>query len=116
MLRWQVDIQEYRGNMTIVHKAGYIKNNSDILRRWALANTLDNPGYELLEAEPQTLIERINITDMGTEFFEEVRESYKQDRNFHLLTSLLDKDCRDTFLDNSMDEFWKTSYHEGRFL
>ncbi|MBW0584605.1 hypothetical protein O181_124320 [Austropuccinia psidii MF-1] len=37
-------------------------------------------------------IEGINITDIGTEFFEEVRESYKKDKNFHILTSLLDKD------------------------
>ncbi|MBW0563601.1 hypothetical protein O181_103316 [Austropuccinia psidii MF-1] len=43
MLRWQIPIQEYRGNMTIVHKAGNIHKNSDGLSRWALANTPDNP-------------------------------------------------------------------------
>ncbi|MBW0498811.1 hypothetical protein O181_038526 [Austropuccinia psidii MF-1] len=81
MLRWQIDIQEYRGNMTIVHKAGNIHKNSAGLRRCALANTPDNPAYVPLEAEPQIQIEGINITDIGTEFFEEVRESYKQDKN-----------------------------------
>ncbi|MBW0538373.1 hypothetical protein O181_078088 [Austropuccinia psidii MF-1] len=85
MLRWKIAIQEYRGNMTIVHKAGNIHNNADGLSRWALANTLDNPAYVLLEAEPQIPIEGINITDIGTKFFEEVRESYKQDKNCHIL-------------------------------
>ncbi|MBW0559247.1 hypothetical protein O181_098962 [Austropuccinia psidii MF-1] len=111
----QIAIKEYRGNMTIVHKAGNIHKNSDVLRRWALANTPDNPAYVPLEAEPQIPIEGINITDIGTEFFEEVRESYKKDKNCHIMTSLLDKDCKDTSLVNALDEFWKNSYSEGRF-
>ncbi|MBW0566846.1 hypothetical protein O181_106561 [Austropuccinia psidii MF-1] len=101
--------------MTIVHKAGNIHKNADGLSRWALANTPDNPAYVPLEAEPQIPIEGINITDIGTEFFEEVRESYKQDRNCHILTSLLDEDCKDTSLVNALDEVWKNSYSEGRF-
>ncbi|MBW0533685.1 hypothetical protein O181_073400 [Austropuccinia psidii MF-1] len=115
MLRWQIAIQEYRGNMTIVHKAGKIRNNSDGFSTWALANTPDNPAYVPLEEEPQIPIEGINITDIGTEFFEEVRESYKQDKNCHILTSLLDKDCKDQSLVNALDEVWKSSYSEGRF-
>ncbi|MBW0510766.1 hypothetical protein O181_050481 [Austropuccinia psidii MF-1] len=103
MLIWQIAIQEYRGNMTIVHKAGNIQRNSDGLSRWALGNTPDNPDYVPLEAEPYIPIEGINITDIGTEFFEEVREYYKQDKNFHILTSLLDNDCKDTSLVNAMD-------------
>ncbi|MBW0558756.1 hypothetical protein O181_098471 [Austropuccinia psidii MF-1] len=86
MLRWQIAIQKYRGNMTIAHKAGNIHKNADGLRRWELASTPDNPSYVPLEAEPQIPIEGINITDIGTEFFEEVRESYKQDNNCHILT------------------------------
>ncbi|MBW0583432.1 hypothetical protein O181_123147 [Austropuccinia psidii MF-1] len=115
MLRWQIAIQEYRGNMTIVHKVGHIHKNSDGLSRWALANTPDNPAYVPLEAEPQIPIEEINITDTGTKFFEEVREPYKQDNNFHILTSLLDKYCKDTSLVNALDEVWKHSSSEGRF-
>ncbi|MBW0492947.1 hypothetical protein O181_032662 [Austropuccinia psidii MF-1] len=80
MLRWQIDIQEYRRNMTIAHKAENINKKSDGLSRWALANTPDNPAYVLLEAEPQIPIEGINISDIGTEFFEEFRESYRQER------------------------------------
>ncbi|MBW0539285.1 hypothetical protein O181_079000 [Austropuccinia psidii MF-1] len=115
MLRWQIAIQEYGGNMTIFHKAGNIHKNSDGLSRWSLANTPDYPAYVPLESEPQIPIEGINITDIETEFFEEVRESYKQYKNCHILTSLLDKNCKDTSLVNQMDEVWKNSYFEGRF-
>ncbi|MBW0515060.1 hypothetical protein O181_054775 [Austropuccinia psidii MF-1] len=71
MLRWKIAIQEYRGNMTIVHKEGNIHKKDDVLSRWALANTPGNPAYVPLEAEPQIPIEGINITDIGTEFLEE---------------------------------------------
>ncbi|MBW0526443.1 hypothetical protein O181_066158 [Austropuccinia psidii MF-1] len=114
MLTWQIAIQEYRGNMTIVHKSGNIHNNADLLSRWALPNTSDNPAYVPTSAEPQIPIEGINITDVGTEFFE-VRESYKKDRNCHNLTALLEKDCKDASLANSLDDIWKTSYNNERF-
>ncbi|MBW0539391.1 hypothetical protein O181_079106 [Austropuccinia psidii MF-1] len=81
ILRWQMAIQEYRGNMPIVNKAGNIHKNADGLSSWELANTPDNPAYVPLEAEPQIPIEGINITDIGNEFFEEVIEFYKQDKN-----------------------------------
>ncbi|MBW0536079.1 hypothetical protein O181_075794 [Austropuccinia psidii MF-1] len=115
ILRWQMAIQEYRVNMTIVHKPRKINKNADGLRRWALSNIPDSPAYAPLEAEPQILIEGINITDIGTEFFEEFRESYKKDKNCHIFTSLLDKDCKDTSLSNALDEVWKNFYSEGRF-
>ncbi|MBW0513277.1 hypothetical protein O181_052992 [Austropuccinia psidii MF-1] len=98
--------------MTIVDKARNICKNADGLSRWALANTPDNPSYVLLEEESQIPIEGINITDTGTKFFEEVRKSYKQDRNFHIMTCLLDKDCKDTVLASSLDELpFSTAYH-----
>ncbi|MBW0518010.1 hypothetical protein O181_057725 [Austropuccinia psidii MF-1] len=115
MLRCQIAIQEYRGNMTIVHKAGNIHKNTDGLSRWELPNTPDNPAYVPTGAEPKISIEGINITDFGKEFFEEVRESYKLDKNCHILTSLLDKDCKYAALANSLDNIWKTSYDNGRF-
>ncbi|MBW0556865.1 hypothetical protein O181_096580 [Austropuccinia psidii MF-1] len=91
-LRWKIAIQEYRGNMTIVHEAGNIHKNADGLSRWELANTPDTPAYVPLETESQIPIEGVHITDIGTEFVEEVGESYKQDKNCHILTSLLYKD------------------------
>ncbi|MBW0498612.1 hypothetical protein O181_038327 [Austropuccinia psidii MF-1] len=56
------------------------------------------------------------MTDIGTEFFEEVRESYNQYKNFHILTSLSDKYCKDTSLVSPLDEVWNNSYSEGRFF
>ncbi|MBW0488327.1 hypothetical protein O181_028042 [Austropuccinia psidii MF-1] len=112
ILRWQIATQGYRGNMTIVHKAGNIHKNPDGLSRWELANTPDNSAYVPLEAEPQIPIEQINMTAIRTDFFEEVRESYTQDKNCHILNSLLDKDCKGTYLVNSLDETWKTFYSE----
>ncbi|MBW0503687.1 hypothetical protein O181_043402 [Austropuccinia psidii MF-1] len=67
MLRWEITIQEYRGNMTIVHKSANINKNSDGLSRWALPNTLYHQDYVPLEAEPQITIEGININYIGTE-------------------------------------------------
>ncbi|MBW0504852.1 hypothetical protein O181_044567 [Austropuccinia psidii MF-1] len=115
MLRWKIAIQEYRGNMTIFHKAGNIYKNAYGLSRWALANTPNIPACVPLEEEPQIPIEGIKITYIGTEFFDEVRESYKQYKNCHISTILLDKYCTDTFLVNALDEVWKNSYYEGRF-
>ncbi|MBW0579754.1 hypothetical protein O181_119469 [Austropuccinia psidii MF-1] len=114
MLRWQIAIQEYKGNMTIVHQAGNINKNSDGLSRWELPNTPDNTAYVPTGAEHQIPIEGINITDIGTKFFE-VRESYKVDKKCHILTSLLDKDCKDAALANSLDDISKETYDNGRF-
>ncbi|MBW0575303.1 hypothetical protein O181_115018 [Austropuccinia psidii MF-1] len=115
MLRWQISIQEYGGNMTIVLKAINIHKNADGLSRWALPNTPDNNSYVPISAEPQIPIEGTNITDVETEFFEEVREIYKQDKNCHILTALLDNNCKDAALANSLDDIWKASYDNGTF-
>ncbi|MBW0507391.1 hypothetical protein O181_047106 [Austropuccinia psidii MF-1] len=100
--------------MTIVHKAGNIHKNSDGLSRWALPITTDNPSYVFTGSETQIPTEGINITDVGTEFSEEVRDTYKLDNNFHILTSLLDKGHKDAALANSLDDIWKPNYENGR--
>ncbi|MBW0477328.1 hypothetical protein O181_017043 [Austropuccinia psidii MF-1] len=46
MLRWQIAIQEYRRNMTIIYKEGKIHNNADDLSRWPLDNVKSNPAYD----------------------------------------------------------------------
>ncbi|MBW0516349.1 hypothetical protein O181_056064 [Austropuccinia psidii MF-1] len=115
MLRWQTAIQEYRGNMTIVHKDGNIHKNADGLRIWSFPNNTDYPAYVPEEASPQTPIEGICVTDLNTTFFEQVINSYTQDKNGSLLCQLLNKDCKDNTLIHSLDEVWKKSYDEGRF-
>ncbi|MBW0469201.1 hypothetical protein O181_008916 [Austropuccinia psidii MF-1] len=85
------------------------------LSRWKVANTPNNTAYLLPEEETKIPIEAINITEIGTELFEEVIELYNEDKNFHSQISLLDKDCEDTALVNSLDGIWKASYYEGIF-
>ncbi|MBW0540494.1 hypothetical protein O181_080209 [Austropuccinia psidii MF-1] len=46
MLRWQIAIPEYRGNMPIIYKEGKSHTNSDGLSRWPLDNVKSNPAYE----------------------------------------------------------------------
>ncbi|MBW0509991.1 hypothetical protein O181_049706 [Austropuccinia psidii MF-1] len=53
MLIWQIDIQEYRGNMNIVSQAENIHRNADGLSRWELPITSENPVYVPTSAEPQ---------------------------------------------------------------
>ncbi|MBW0558707.1 hypothetical protein O181_098422 [Austropuccinia psidii MF-1] len=104
MLRWQIAIQEYRGNMTIVHQDGNIHKNADGLRRWALPNNIDNPAYVSEEAFPQIPIEGISVTDLNTTFFGEVRDSHNHNKNCKILCQLLTKDCKENSLIYALDE------------
>ncbi|MBW0519337.1 hypothetical protein O181_059052 [Austropuccinia psidii MF-1] len=115
MLRWQIAMQEYRGNMTIVHKDGNFHKNADGLSRWPLKNDIDNPAYVPEEASPQIPIEGISVTDFNATFFEEVRNSYTQGKSCSILCQLLNKDCKEKSLIHALDEVWKKSYDEGIF-
>ncbi|MBW0561214.1 hypothetical protein O181_100929 [Austropuccinia psidii MF-1] len=115
MLRWQIAIQEYRGNMKIVHKDGNIHKNSDGLRRWPLKNNNDNPAYAPEEASPQIPIEGISVTDLNTTFFEEVRNSYNHDKNCIILCRLLTKYLKDNSVIHALDDIWRKTYDEGTF-
>ncbi|MBW0535723.1 hypothetical protein O181_075438 [Austropuccinia psidii MF-1] len=82
MLRWQIFIQEYRENMTIVRKSRNIHKNANGMSRWALANTPESSAWVPQE---ENHIEGICVTDIGTEFFNQFKESYKMDKNCHTL-------------------------------
>ncbi|MBW0522391.1 hypothetical protein O181_062106 [Austropuccinia psidii MF-1] len=112
MLRWQIAIEEYRGNLNIVHKSGNIHKNADGLSRWALENTPENPAWVPQE---ESHIEGICVTDIATELFKQAKESYKMDQNFHILCQVPMKDCKDPSLSSKLDEIWKNAYDEGRF-
>ncbi|MBW0537266.1 hypothetical protein O181_076981 [Austropuccinia psidii MF-1] len=107
MLRWQIAIQKYRCNMTIVHKDGNIHKSADELSRWILPNNIDNPSYVPEEASQQIPIEGISVTDLNTTFFEEVRNSYNWDKNCSILCQLITKYCKDNSLIHALDEMWK---------
>ncbi|MBW0541215.1 hypothetical protein O181_080930 [Austropuccinia psidii MF-1] len=46
ILRWQITIQEYRGNMSIIYKEGKSHTNADSLSRWPLDSVKSNPAYD----------------------------------------------------------------------
>ncbi|MBW0501250.1 hypothetical protein O181_040965 [Austropuccinia psidii MF-1] len=71
--------------------------------------------YGAEEASPQIPIEVIGVTDLNTAFFEEVRDSYTQDRNCSIVCHLLAKYCKGNCLLHALDEIWKNSYDERRF-
>ncbi|MBW0535769.1 hypothetical protein O181_075484 [Austropuccinia psidii MF-1] len=81
----------------------------------AITNDIDNPAYVPEEASPQIPIEGPRVTDLNTTFFEEVRNSYNQDKICSILCHLFNKDCRDNSLIHALDEVWEKSYYEGRF-
>ncbi|MBW0492219.1 hypothetical protein O181_031934 [Austropuccinia psidii MF-1] len=98
--------------MTIAHKSGNIYKNADGLSRWALENTHENPAWVPQE---ENHIEGICVTEIGTELFNQVKESYKMDKEFHILCQLLMKDFKDPSLSSKLYEVWKKAYDEGRF-
>ncbi|MBW0544088.1 hypothetical protein O181_083803 [Austropuccinia psidii MF-1] len=98
--------------MTIVHKSGNIHKNADGLSRCSLAN---NPETLAWVPQEEHHIEGICVTDIGTEFFHQVKESYKIDKNCHILSQLLMKYCKDPSLSSKLDEIWNKAYDEGRF-
>ncbi|MBW0561878.1 hypothetical protein O181_101593 [Austropuccinia psidii MF-1] len=81
--------------MTIANKSGNIHKNSDGLRRWAVANTPEIPAWVPQE---ENHVEGICVTDIGTEFFNKVKVSYKMEKNCHILFQLQMKDCKDPSL------------------
>ncbi|MBW0560657.1 hypothetical protein O181_100372 [Austropuccinia psidii MF-1] len=90
MLRWQIASQEYRGNMTTVHKSGNIHKNADGLSRWALANTPDNPAcvpQEEHHIEP-TSNEDCKDPSLSSKLDETWKKAYDEGR-FHRLDGIL---------------------------
>ncbi|MBW0472830.1 hypothetical protein O181_012545 [Austropuccinia psidii MF-1] len=115
ILRCQIAMQEYRDNITIVHKDGNIHKNADELRRWPLPDNIDNPAYLPEEASPQISTEGISVKNLNTTFSKEVRNIYTQDTNCSLLCQLLTKDSKDNSFIHYLDDLLKKSYDEGRF-
>ncbi|MBW0488706.1 hypothetical protein O181_028421 [Austropuccinia psidii MF-1] len=104
MLRWQIAIKDYRGNMTIVRKDRNIQKASDGLSRWKLLNYIENPAYVPDEAFPHIPIEGISSTELNTTFFEELRNSYTQNTRCSILCQLLiAKDSKYNSLIHSLD-------------
>ncbi|MBW0546958.1 hypothetical protein O181_086673 [Austropuccinia psidii MF-1] len=98
--------------MTMAHKSGNINKNEYGLIRWDLENTPENPAWV---PQDKHHIEGIFVTHIGTEFFNQVKESYEMDQNCHILCPLLMKNCKDPSLSSKLDETCKKAYDGGRF-
>ncbi|MBW0487679.1 hypothetical protein O181_027394 [Austropuccinia psidii MF-1] len=98
---WKIYTQEYRGSMNIAHKSVNIHENEYGLSRWDFKNTPENPSWVPQEEHH---IEGICVTDIGTEFLNEAKESYKMDRNCHILCKLIIKDWKEQSLSSKLDE------------
>ncbi|MBW0523655.1 hypothetical protein O181_063370 [Austropuccinia psidii MF-1] len=46
IFRWQIAMQEYRGNMIIIYKEGKSYTHANVLSRWPLDNVKRNSGYD----------------------------------------------------------------------
>ncbi|MBW0475155.1 hypothetical protein O181_014870 [Austropuccinia psidii MF-1] len=104
MVRWKIAIQDCRDNRTIAQKYGNIPKNADGLSRWTLPNKIYNLSYLPEEASPPILIEVFSVTDVNTTFFEEVRNSYTQDRKCSILCQSLMKDFEAKSLIHALDD------------
>ena len=116
MLRWQIAIQQYRNNMTIVHKSGHKHQNADGLSRWALPNTPDNPAWEPENKERDFPILGIHVCDLEDAFYDLIRKSYSESPETAILKELLDQEKPDPALVKSLPDKLKKSYEEGRFV
>ncbi|MBW0562081.1 hypothetical protein O181_101796 [Austropuccinia psidii MF-1] len=88
MLRWQIAIQEYRGNINIVSKAGNIHKNADGLSRWELPNTSENPAYVPTKKDFKDASLANSLDDIR-------KTSYDNER-FHLFDGILHHRSKNT--------------------
>ncbi|MBW0561500.1 hypothetical protein O181_101215 [Austropuccinia psidii MF-1] len=84
MLRWQISIQEYGGNMKIVNKAGKIHKNSDGLNRWAIPNTHDNTTYV-----PPALLDKYCKDESLANSLDDIWKTSYDNGRFHLFDGIL---------------------------
>jgi hypothetical protein len=114
MLRWQIAIQQYRGQMTIIHKEGAKHKNADGLSRWALPNTPDNPAYDP-EDDKIFPILGIHVCDLDEALYELVRQSYNDDCEMLKLVNILSNDNSPPELIASLPDTLSKHYKEGKF-
>ena len=89
MLRWQIAIQEHRGQMTVVHRAGKENTNADGLSRCALPNDASNPAADLSDDMP--VIYAVAIVDMSDEWLRSVSAGMTQDTKLARIQQALRK-------------------------
>ncbi|MBW0483356.1 hypothetical protein O181_023071 [Austropuccinia psidii MF-1] len=152
MLRWQIAIQVYRGNMTIIYKEGKVHTNADGLSRWPLDNVRRNAAYDpevdakiplhfmeidrkknfrFSQWEPESgtpdngntnsegtenFILGISSSELHTEFFNEVINTYAKQKQCGILLQLLQQKYRSPEMESHLEEPWLRDYKENKFF
>ncbi|MBW0546756.1 hypothetical protein O181_086471 [Austropuccinia psidii MF-1] len=110
MLRWQIAIQEYRGNMTIIYKEGKSHTNADGLSRWPLDNVKSNPAYD-----PEVAA-KIPINFMEIDRRRNFSVSEWAPGSGTLDIQLLQQQYRSPELESQLEEPWLRAYNDKNFF
>lgn len=94
MLRWQLAIQEHRGQMTIHHKPGVTNKNADGLSRCALPNDVSNPAAEL--TDNVAVIYAINIAELNDDLDATIKAGIDLDARLARIREALRSETEDT--------------------
>ncbi|MBW0523117.1 hypothetical protein O181_062832 [Austropuccinia psidii MF-1] len=113
MLRWQIAIQEYRGNMTIIYKEDRRKNFR--FSEWAPeSGTLDSGNTDSEGTE--TPILGISSSELHNEFFSAVLKSYSKHKQCGILLQLLQQKYRSPELESQLEEPLLRAYKDNKLL
>ncbi|MBW0481027.1 hypothetical protein O181_020742 [Austropuccinia psidii MF-1] len=152
MMRWQIAMQEYRGNITIIYKEGKSHTNADGLSRWPLDNVKSNQVFDpevaakipihFMEIDrkknfrfsewalesgtsnsgntksegTETPILGIGSSELHTEFFNAVMNTYSKNKQCGILLQLLQQKYRSPELESHLEEPWLRDYKDMKFF
>ncbi|MBW0573213.1 hypothetical protein O181_112928 [Austropuccinia psidii MF-1] len=108
MLRWQIAIQQYSGNMTIIYKEGKSHTNADGLRRRPLDNVKSNPAYDLEAAA------KIPMHFMGIDRTKNFRLSEWAPEDGTLDSENIASESPE--LESQLEEPWFRAYKDNKFF
>ena len=116
MFRWQLAIQEYRGRMTISHRAGALHMNADLLSRHPLPNDANNPAG--VDEVDMVEIFGLHVVDLASEFFAEVAEGYAKCKDLNMIRKILSNpnNAENHTLISSLGTEYKKLFNAGRFI
>ncbi|MBW0581870.1 hypothetical protein O181_121585 [Austropuccinia psidii MF-1] len=123
MLRWQIAIQEYRGNISIIYKEGKIPIHFMEIDRmknfrcseWAPGSGTPDSGNTDCE-ETETPILGISSSKLKNEFFSAVLKSYAKQKQCGTLLQLLQQKYRSPELESQLQEPRLRAYKDNKFF
>ncbi|MBW0463216.1 hypothetical protein O181_002931 [Austropuccinia psidii MF-1] len=110
MLRWQIAIQEYRGNMNIIYKEG--KKNFKFSEWEPESGTSDSGNTDSEGTE--TPILGIGSSELNNEFFNAVMKTYAKHKQCGIFLQLLQQTYRSPELGSKLEERWLRDYKDNK--